>query len=829
MRFFQVSISFSPLLSFDFILSLHLPNLVTILETCIFKIVNILDCRFFLVKSGLWLNMTTTVVPTVLSYKNYKDWSFRMKTYFLAEDLWDIVSGTVTKPPEGEEHKAWKKKDAKALYAIQNSCGDNTYKLIKGKTTAKEAWDTLVQKVRYGSVNLSDEDSSDENSSDEDSHDEANKPVCHVYPTPPDHDATLESAMEEALSTRGAGHDESIQETFVKYVKSNDWDNAIKFLRQHPQAASARMTDWPYTTALHYAIGKRCSVRIIQQLVDLMANALLETADSFGSALDCLINDCPEWVEAAECIVKKNLNIVTSVPSNRVPLVLVAQGTAKGERLARFLYSLTPHEQLNVSQATHLISLGFHLQRLDIAWDLIQRYPKLAITKDLDKNIPLVTLASNGSAFKSGSRLNLWENLIYHGIRIKPLPPINKEKHESDQKENQGHHLISSGMTLFRGLLANLQTLLGITHIYQKKLMHERVQQFLPLMWKASEGDGNILKRQKLIKALCVAAERGHVEYIFSFLKCSTLDFDAVQNEKGQNLYQIAAECRHHKIYNLIHVHDQLRKNGITLYFYPTAEMNRVGTTESYLGKKDDFGNNMLHTVATISPSSQIHDIQGAALQMQRELQWFKEVERIANPMDLESVNKDDKTPRKVFTENHKELGKEAEKSMKEIATSCTVVGALIVTIMFAAAFTVPGGNDKNDEKAGPPTFLTNKVYTTFIVLDAISLFSSTTSVIMFLGILTSRYFEDDFYKSLPIKMIIGLLTLFLSIATMMIVFSCGLYIMLDEKSSIVVPSILLATVPVTSFIWMQFPLLVELFISTFGRGIFYRNQKKLF
>ncbi|KAM1716223.1 hypothetical protein ACFX11_024212 [Malus domestica] len=54
----------------------------------------------------------------------------------------------------------------------------------------------------------------------------------------------------------------------------------------------------------------------------------------------------------------------------------------------------------------------------------------------------------------------------------------------------------------------------------------------------------------------------------------------------------------------------------------------------------------------------------------------------------------------------------------------------------------------------------------------------------------------------------------------MMIVFSCGLYIMLGGKSSIVIPSILLASVPVTSFIWMQFPLLVELFISTFGPGI---------
>ncbi|TQD83919.1 hypothetical protein C1H46_030531 [Malus baccata] len=158
---------------------------------------------------------------------------------------------------------------------------------------------------------------------------------------------------------------------------------------------------------------------------------------------------------------------------------------------------------------------------------------------------------------------------------------------------------------------------------------------------------------------------------------------------------------------------------------------------------------------------------------------------------------------------------------MKETSTSCTVVGALIVTIMFAAAFTVPSGND---EEIG-----LSKVFTTFIVSDAISLFSSTTSITMFFGILTSRYSQDDFHKSLPIKMIIGLFTLFLSIATMMVVFSCGLYIILDGKSSIVIPSILLAGVPVASFIWMQFPLLKDLSISTFGWGIFNRKQKNLF
>ena len=43
---------------------------------------------------------------------------------------------------------------------------------------------------------------------------------------------------------------------------------------------------------------------------------------------------------------------------------------------------------------------------------------------------------------------------------------------------------------------------------------------------------------------------------------------------------------------------------------------------------------------------------------------------------------------------NHKDMRKDGKQWMKDIATSCTVVGALIVTIMFAVVFTVLGGND---------------------------------------------------------------------------------------------------------------------------------------
>ena len=60
----------------------------------------------------------------------------------------------------------------------------------------------------------------------------------------------------------------------------------------------------------------------------------------------------------------------------------------------------------------------------------------------------------------------------------------------------------------------------------------------------------------------------------------------------------------------------------------------------------------------------------------------------------------------------------------------------------------------------------------------------------------------------------------------MMIAFSLALSIMLHGKSSIAILVTLLASVPVASFIWMQFPLLLELVISIYGADVFDRKIK---
>ncbi|KAI3968431.1 hypothetical protein MKW92_012695 [Papaver armeniacum] len=244
-----------------------------------------------------------------------------------------------------------------------------------------------------------------------------------------------------------------------------------------------------------------------------------------------------------------------------------------------------------------------------------------------------------------------------------------------------------------------------------------------------------------------------------------------------------------------------------------------MGQRDSRATALDDAQNNLLHFAGVLPSPSQLDKISGAALQMQRELQWFQEVEKIVQSKFKEFINKEGITPAQLFTKEHKALKKDGEAWMKETANACMLVSALIATVMFAAAFTVPGGNV---ESTGTPFFLKTTAFTIFIVSDAISLFASCTSILMFFAILTARYAEQDFLKSLPKKLIIGLASLFISMAAMMAAFGATLVIVLQNRVTWVsIPVTLLATVPVALFGFLQFPLFIDIVRSTYGTGIF--------
>jgi hypothetical protein len=105
-----------------------------------------------------------------------------------------------------------------------------------------------------------------------------------------------------------------------------------------------------------------------------------------------------------------------------------------------------------------------------------------------------------------------------------------------------------------------------------------------------------------------------------------------------------------------------------------------------------------------------------------------------------------------------------------------------------------------------------------FVVSDALALFSSMASLLMFLAILNARFAEEDFVMALPEKLIIGLACLFLAIVNTMVAFGAALSILVQERLKWApIPIALLACVPIALFAMLQLPLFIEMIISTYG------------
>ena len=192
--------------------------------------------------------------------------------------------------------------------------------------------------------------------------------------------------------------------------------------------------------------------------------------------------------------------------------------------------------------------------------------------------------------------------------------------------------------------------------------------------------------------------------------------------------------------------------------------------------------------------------------------------------MLLEERNTEKKIPREVFDDEHKELVKDGEKWMRDTASSCMVVDALIIAMVFAAIIAVPGNNEK-----GIPNFRHETLFKVFVIADAAALFSSSFSLLLFVRILTSRYAEEDFLKALPKRLLLGLMTLIFSIATMLVASSSALIMLIDAvpgpkvmlRRSTMIPVTIMAAFPVVFFICSQYHLLIDVLLSTYRPTIY--------
>ncbi|XP_016651461.1 PREDICTED: ankyrin repeat-containing protein At5g02620-like isoform X4 [Prunus mume] len=495
-----------------------------------------------------------------------------------------------------------------------------------------------------------------------------------------------------------------------------NWEEARKFLDTHPNSERARISN-SSMTALHVAACEGHS-EFVEKLVKRVPADVLDMLDGIGyTALHYAA--IGGSLRSAKALLGKNPKLTQCLDSaGRTPLLLAATFASENKELVWYLLLVTKHEKpglpstgpLAANLVNVLIASGFP----EISLYLVKEYPNLATETDQEDCTPLDVLARNKSNVLSGSRLGSWESCIYpflpvevdrgppHSVRASVAP------HESVQSDPSEQYRAPA----------------VFMRLHDAKLRHHCAVELLRqicLQLSQEQIKSDILK---------IAAINGIVEFIRTLVEFFPDLIWFILSTDRYLLLPVAIEFRHENLFRIV--------------CGKTARSKLIASTLL----ESESGETILHLAAKLAPLPQLSSVSCTALQMQRELQWFKVVEKLVHPYYKDNLNEKGETARELFTKEHKELAERGEKWLKDTSNSCMLVATFIATVVFAAAFTVPGGND-ND---GAPNLLwkNSSTFMVFVVSDAIALFASLTSLLMFLSVLTARYAEEDFLQSLP-------------------------------------------------------------------------------
>ncbi|KAI3827109.1 hypothetical protein L1987_01173 [Smallanthus sonchifolius] len=348
---------------------------------------------------------------------------------------------------------------------------------------------------------------------------------------------------------------------------------------------------------------------------------------------------------------------------------------------------------------------------LGVAYDLLMGYPELATTNVATVKPALLCIAEKWDAYPSAKRYNFYQRFVYS--HVPENYSLNNKIKDIENQETYRANLVNKCTKSY------VYTVQHIKHLHEEKVKHSITLMILKFICQEVAK----LKSNQYGHygdAFIIAVKNNTPEVIRQITQIFPQSVWTT-NICGYSLSQLSIMNRCEDVYNfLVHevTHDKHLHN------------TRV----------DKEGNNLLHLAGELAPTDKLNMVKGAALQMQRELQWFQEVRKLMRPKEREAKNTRHETPIMVFRKEHKELRQE----------------------------------------------------------------------------------EEDFLYKLPLRLILGLVMLLMSVATMMIAFNATLYILFgQEKSWILISTAAITCLPIASFMRMQLPLLFDLISSTYGNGIF--------
>ncbi|KAJ4959085.1 hypothetical protein NE237_026196 [Protea cynaroides] len=232
---------------------------------------------------------------------------------------------------------------------------------------------------------------------------------------------------------------------------------------------------------------------------------------------------------------------------------------------------------------------------------------------------------------------------------------------------------------------------------------------------------------------LLQATKYGIIEVIQVILE-EFPDAIEVQDMTGKNIFHIVAEYRQDTVFEL------LKSKNVPMGKMLLEVDNKENNTPLHLAAKYEFYQHR-HVLPVL-----------------HQMPW----EHVGSfyPQASHLRNKKGKTPQALFTETHKHPLQQSTKWVRENTSVVTmVVATLVVSVMFTATLSVPGGF-KSD--TGFPTLLYHKYIRTYFRLVSLSLFFSFASLSLTLHLHWTHFQQEDFYISLPLKFLLGNCILYL-------------------------------------------------------------------
>ncbi|KAG5234698.1 ankyrin repeat-containing protein [Salix suchowensis] len=495
-----------------------------------------------------------------------------------------------------------------------------------------------------------------------------------------------------------------------------EWNKLVDYYKDHSEHLFNPVTD-SSDTVLHLAIQSN-KEQPLKKLLEIMKKRELSLTDEteflkktnkFGNTAlhEATIYGNYEavklLVERWPCLVKMENNF------GETPL-FTAAGFAKTE-IVEFLIGsdlkqcmdddgrLLHTHRKRTEDDLSILSAAIIGQKFETAYLLLELDTSLASLKDTNQISTLQLLAEMPTAFEGGVPMGICERFIYsclpspspYEVKSKAVS-LSQERKKRDLESGQGRY--SSGdqgcgseKNQRGGPLNYLKIRKGglLERIWDEKRKHVFALAFAESLVEKDESLKVLVTKTDQNKdeeneerdmggeiPLFTAARRGIEKIVRLIIERHPHAIDKC-DDMGRSILDVAVIYRQQKIFDII-VNEKEKE-------VPLARMRRV---------LDKSGNTLLHHVADIKKNSGVTK-PGPALQLQEELKWFEQVEKVIPSHYVPLLNKEGKTARECFEIAHEEKLEKAQLWIKETSQSCSTVAALVSTVVFAAAYTVPG------------------------------------------------------------------------------------------------------------------------------------------